>query len=76
MIQANITNDYPVMKAYIHHDTPKIKGIINNTAPVIKGNIHTTFPFIVGQIKKAVDHEAEPYYEVSNEYGTTIIIGD
>lgn len=76
MIQANITNDYPVMKAYIYPDAPQIKGFIHNTMPIIKGVVQTDAPFIIGKIKKAVDHDPEPYYEVANEYGTTIIIGD
>lgn len=76
MIEASITSDYPVMKAYIHNTPPIIKGAIHNNAPVIKGVVQTDAPFIVGQIKKAIDHEPEPYYEVANEFGTTIIIGD
>lgn len=76
MIQANIKNDYPVMKAYIYHDAPQIKGFIHNTMPIIKGVVQTDTPFIIGKIKKAVNHDPEPYYEVANEYGTTIIIGD
>lgn len=76
MIEANITSDYPVMKAYINNTTPKLKGFIHSDLPTIKGAIHIDTPRIVGQIKKAVDHEPEPYYEVANEFGTTIIIGD
>lgn len=76
MIQANITSDYPVMKAYIHHNTPQIKGIIHSNTHIIKGVIRTEPPLITAQIKKAINHEPEPYYEVANEYGTTIIIGE
>lgn len=76
MIQARITDDAPVIKAYIYHDSPTIKGFIYNTMPVIKGAIHSDTPFITAHIMKSIDHEPEPYYEVANEYGTTIIIGD
>lgn len=76
MIQARITDDSPVIKAYICRDVPEIKGLINTSMPVIKGKIETDSPFIIGRIIKAIDHEAEPYYEVANQYGTTIIIGD
>ena len=76
MIQARITDDSPVIKAYICRNAPEIKGLINTSMPVIKGVVQTDTPFIIGRILKAIDHEAEPYYEVSNEYGTTIIIGD
>ena len=65
MIKARILDDAPVMKVYIYKTTPEIKGVIQ-----------TTTPFIVGKIKKTIEHEPEPYYEVANEYGTTIIIGD
>lgn len=77
MIQASITNDYPVMKAYIHHDTPRIKGVINTATPIIKGVIQPKAPTMIGRIKRAIDHEPDPYYEVANESGGfTIIIGD
>ena len=76
MIKAKITDDAPVIKCYIRRDTPTIKGVIQSTMPVIKGVIHSDAPFITAHIKKAIDHAPEPYYEVANEYGTTIIIGD
>ena len=76
MIKAKITDDAPVVKCYIYHDSPIIKGVIQNNMPVIKGVIHSDAPFITAHITKAIDHSPEPYYEVSNEYGTTIIIGD
>ncbi len=76
MTKAKILSDMPVLKATIHTNTPSIKGYLYSDAPVIKGIINTTMPFIVGRIKKAIDHEPEPYYEVANQYGTTIIIGD
>jgi hypothetical protein len=76
MIQARITNDAPVIRCYIRHDAPTIKGYIYNSRPSIKGVIHADAPFITAHITKAIDHSPEPYYEVSNEYGTTIIIGD
>ena len=65
MIQARVVEDAPTIKGYIYQNTPTIKGAI-----------HADAPFIVGRIKKAIDHAPEPYYEVANEYGTTIIIGD
>ena len=76
MIQARIVDDAPTIRAYIYRDTPVLKCSIDTTMPVIKGVIQTNASFITGKIVKAIDHEPEPYYEVSNEYGTTIIIGD
>lgn len=76
MIQARITEDAPSIKCYIYSNAPEIKGVIQNTMPVIKGVIHTGAPLITARIERAVDHEPEPYYEVANEYGTTIIIGE
>ena len=76
MIRANLTDDAPIIKCYIHTEVPQIKGVIHNNMPVIKGVIHTEAPLITAHIKRAVDHEPEPYYEVANEYGTTIIIGE
>lgn len=76
MIQARMTDDAPVIKCYIRHDMPVLKGHIFNDRPVIKGAIQTEAPLITARIKKAIDHEPEPYYEVANQYGTTIIIGD
>ena len=76
MIQAKIVDDSPTMKAYIYRTAPSFKGAIVNSKTIIKGVIQADAPFIVGKIKKAIGHEPEPYYEVSNEYGTTIIIGD
>lgn len=65
-------------------NTPQIKGTITPPArllgkiirdvPAIKGKIQTRMPSIKGTISDDVKREA--YYEVSNEYGTTIIIGD
>lgn len=76
MIQGRIIDDTPVIKAYIYRNAPTFKGLIVNSMPEMKGVINTVTPYIIGKIKKAVDHEPEPYYEVSNEYGTTIIIGE
>lgn len=76
MIRAKLTDDAPVIKCYIYNKVPQIKGVIHNNMPVIKGVIHTDAPLITAHIKRAVDHEPEPYYEVANEYGTTIIIGE
>ena len=76
MIQGRIIEDSPVIKVYIYRDIPSIKGVITTSMPVIKGVIQTVSPYISAKIQKAIDHEPEPYYEVSNEYGTTIIIGD
>ena len=61
MITAKIKNDTPYIKGTI---TPPamLKGIIRNEEPIIKGIISN-------------DVKREAYYEVSNEYGTTIIIG-
>ena len=76
MITARIMDDAPSIKCYIRHDAPVIKGILHNEMPTIKGVINAQTPFITGRIVKAIDHAAEPYYEVANQYGTTIIIGD
>lgn len=65
MIEARITDDAPSIKCYIYNTRPTIKGVIQSDAPLI-----------MAHIKKAIDHAPEPYYEVANEYGTTIIIGD
>lgn len=76
MIRAEINNaDVPIIKCYICETQPTIKAVIHNM-PSIKGVVKTETPFIIGRIKKAIDHEPEPYYEVANQYGTTIIIGD
>lgn len=76
MIQARLSEDAPVIKCYIYHDMPSIKGHIYNSKQFIKGVIQTDAPLITAHIRKAIDHEPEPYYEVANQYGTTIIIGD
>ena len=76
MIQARITEDAPSIKCYIYNNAPEIKGVIQTTMPVVKGVIHADASLIIAQIRKAIDHKPEPYYEVANEYGTTIIIGD
>lgn len=75
MVEAKIQTEMPVLKAKIY-TAPSIKGRLYLSSPVIKGVVKTTAPFIIAQIKKAIDHEPEPYYEVANKYGTTIIIGD
>lgn len=76
MIEARITDGSPVLTAYIYSNTPIIQGVIQNS-PSIKGVIEADAPFVIGQILKSVSHEADPYYEVSNESGGfTIIIGD
>ena len=76
MIQARIIDDAPSIKCYIYNTRPTIKGYIYNSRPVIKGVIQSNAPLIMAHIMKAIDHAPEPYYEVANEYGTTIIIGD
>lgn len=76
MIRARIMEEAPSIKCYIYHDTPTIKGVIHNEMSIVKGVIKKDPPFIIGRIIKAIDHEQEPYYEVANQYGTTIIIGD
>lgn len=76
MIKARIKDNSPTIKGYIYRRKPEVHAIVNNTGSIIKGVIHRDTPFMIGRIKKAIDHEAEPYYEVANEYGTTIIIGD
>lgn len=63
---------------------PKIKGTITPPAyilgrivrdvPEIKGTVHKEMLSIKGVISN--DIKRESYYEVSNNYGTTIIIGD
>lgn len=76
MIEARITEEAPAIKGYIYNNAPTIKGVIQSSMAVIKGIIEVDTPIITAHIKKAIDHEPEPYYEVSNQYGTTIIIGD
>lgn len=65
-------------------NTPQLKGTITppayilgriiKTVPEIKGTIHRDTPQIKGTISN--DIKRESYYEVSNDYGITIIIGD
>jgi hypothetical protein len=73
MITARPTAEIPQIKGTI---TPpaQLLGRIVRTFPEIKARIYRDSPEIKGTITK--DLEIEPYYEVSNEYGTTIIIGE
>lgn len=73
MLTARPYADAPVIKGTI---TPpaKLLGRIIRTVPEIKGTIHRDISELKGTISEDVKREA--YYEVSNEYGTTIIIGD
>lgn len=73
MITAKPTADIPQLKGTI---TPpaKLLGRLSRTIPEIKGTVHCDIPQLKGTITDDVKREA--YYEVSNEYGTTIIIGD
>lgn len=73
-----------MLRGKIEADSTRIKGIISPTQSIcgkiirtehfLKGTVHNTMPAVKGTITK--DVEKEPYYEVSNEYGITIIIGD
>lgn len=76
MVQPKIYTDNPTIKGVINTGMPKIKGVINTGMPKIKGVIQKYSPFIIGRILKQIDHQPEPYYEVANKYGITIIIGE
>ena len=72
-----------MLTAKIEVDTPTIKGLITPPAYIL-GKIVRTVPEVKGAIvnDSPVIHcsidvsKRESYYEVSNPYGTTIIIGD
>ena len=73
MLKGAIKSDTPLIRGVISQ-TPSICGKIMHTEYILKGVVHNTMSSIKGTITK--DVETEPYYEVSNEYGITIIIGD
>lgn len=73
MITAKPIADIPQIKGTITSPA-QLLGRLTRTIPEIKGTIHHNMPEIKGIITETV--KREPYYEVSNEYGTTIIIGD
>lgn len=76
MIQSKIMADEPTIKGVIQTSMPRIIGRIENNKAVVTGVIHSEAPVIFGKIIKNVDHDPEPYYEVANEHGITIVIGD
>ena len=76
MISAKVTGQEPSIKCYINKVLPEIKVVVNNGNRVIRGVIADPHPSLIGYVKRVIDHAPEPYYEVANEYGTTIVIGD
>ena len=77
MIRAEVLEEHPKITCKIVRTTTTITGKIVKTMPTITGKIMKTPAQIVGRIKRKVEHEPEPYYEVANEFGgLTIIIGE
>lgn len=73
MLKAKIESDIPIIKGVIS-PTSHLKGMIFKNTNSLKGVVQNAMPSIKGTITDDVKREA--YYEVSNTYGTTIIIGD
>lgn len=73
MLTAIISNSEPYIKGKITQ-APMLIGRIVRDIPEIKGSIRKDAPVIKCTISNDIKKEA--YYEVSNEYGTTIVIGD
>jgi hypothetical protein len=78
MITAQIISDSPVLVAKIRTNPNSLSAKIQTNQDRLVARISPMDQTIIGRIIKPVDKELypEPYYEVSNEYGTTIVIGE
>lgn len=76
MITAQIISDNPVLVAKIHQRPSILSAKIEANTSKLLARLTPNDQTIIGRIVKPVSKEPEPYYEVSNEYGTTIVIGE
>lgn len=76
MITARIISDSPVLIARIQTRPNILTAKIEQNKSKLYAKISPMDQTIKGRIIKPVAKEPEPYYEVSNEYGTTIVIGE
>ena len=76
MITAQIISDSPVLVAKIHQQPSILSAKIEANTANLYARLTPNDQTIIGRIVKPVSKEPEPYYEVSNEYGTTIVIGE